>query len=330
MKRLLILATVTVFLVFAAGCALANDISGPWVVTLHGYNYFTDRTPSRVPIMETETTMDIQQDGDRVSVTFGAFGGVHSATMFKGFFGQNQLVATWWYQGYPHETKVITGKYSEQTGKISGKMLYPRAADKPGFVPGWVEVNFVAARKMIAVIPQPIQPIQPAQPVQPVKPVIPGNIQLLFKEDCISFNPATTEVRQTGGRWKMVDGNHWILDFGGNKAEAERALKIVKHYGFNSQCFVGRPDPSLTYWRVNGNAPVGPAPGEDAIGFNPDTIEVKQINGRWKIVDGSHWILDFEGNENEARTSFKVIKKYGFRYICFVGRPDPSMTYFRK
>ena len=25
----------------------------------------------------------------------------------------------------------------------------------------------------------------------------------------------------------------------------------------------------------------------------------------------------------------RIIRKYGFSYICFVGRPDPSMTYFR-
>lgn len=321
MRKLLVFAAVTVFVVLAAGYAAANDISGPWEVTLNGYNYFTDRTPDRVPITATGTTMDIEQNGDKISVTFGAFGGVHSATLFEGFFGQNQLVATWWYQGYPHETKVLTGKYSEQTGEISGKMVYPRAADKPGLVPGWVEVKFVATRKVVAVIPQPAQPIQP---------VLPANIQPLFKEDCIAFNPATTEVKNINGSWKIVDGSHWILDFGGNKAEADKALKIIKYYGFNSQCFVGRPDPSLTYWRVNGQAPAGPAPGEDAIVFNPDTIEVKQVNGRWKIVDGSHWILDFEGNESEARTSFQIIRKYGFRYICYVGRPGPSMTYFRK
>lgn len=324
MKKFLIFGAVAVSLILAAGCALAEDISGPWEVTLHGYNYFTDRTPARVAIMETETTMDIEQNGDRVSVTFGGFGGVHAATIFKGSFGQDQLVATWWYQGYPHETKVLTGKYSEQTGNISGKMLYPRAADKPGLVPGWVEVNFVATRKLVAVMPQPVQP------VEAIQVIIPAVIQQLLKEDCVSFNPATTEVKNIGGRWKVLDGSHWILDFEGNKAEADRSLKIIKHYGLNSLCFVGRPDPSLTYWRVNGQAPAGPAPGEDAIAFNPDTIEVKQINGRWKIVDGSHWILDFEGNENEARTSFRIIKKYGFRYICYVGRPGPSMTYFRK
>ncbi|MCP4257075.1 MAG: hypothetical protein GY774_06055, partial [Planctomycetes bacterium] len=62
----------------------------------------------------------------------------------------------------------------------------------------------------------------------------------------------------------------------------------------------------------------------------PTNIEVKKIDGRWQIVEGSHWILDFEDKEDEARKSFKIVKYYGFEHICFVGRPDPSMTYFRR
>ena len=55
MKKFLVFAAVAVSLILVAGCALANDISGPWVVSLHGYNYFTDKTPARVPVMQTKT-----------------------------------------------------------------------------------------------------------------------------------------------------------------------------------------------------------------------------------------------------------------------------------
>lgn len=67
---------------------------------------------------------------------------------------------------------------------------------------------------------------------------------------------------------------------------------------------------------------------EDCIGFNPDKIEVKKIGNRWKIVEGDHWITDFGNKGDEANNALKIIKKYGFNRICFVGRPDPSMTYF--
>src|SRR6185503_5497051 len=105
------------------------------------------------------------------------------------------------------------------------------------------------------------------------------------REDCVSFNPQTTTDQQISGSWKIVDGNHWVFDFGSNEAEARQALAIIQHYGMNQSCFVGRPDPSFQYLLVSGAAPTGPAPGEDCVTFNPATISVVQIDGRWKIVD---------------------------------------------
>ncbi len=121
----------------------------------------------------------------------------------------------------------------------------------------------------------------------------------------------------------------WLKDFGNKESEARQALKIIKHYKMNSQCFVGRPGPSLEYYLVNGKAPVGAMPGEDAVPFDPNNAQVTNIGGRWKIVDGTHWILDFAEKKVEADTALKIIKKYKFSYICFVGRPGASMTYFR-
>ena len=149
-------------------------------------------------------------------------------------------------------------------------------------------------------------------------------------EDCISFNPETIEVKQIDGRWKIVDGSHWMFDFGSNKSEAEKAFSIIRYYRMNSTCYVGRPDPSFTYLLVSGSAPAGAFSGEDSIPFNPATIEVKEIGGRWKIVDGSQWMFDFGTHKAEAETAFAIIKKYGFRYSCFVGRPNPSFIYMRK
>ena len=151
-----------------------------------------------------------------------------------------------------------------------------------------------------------------------------------LREDCVSFNPDTAEVKQIGGRWKIVDGSHWLFDFGDKKSEAERSLNIIKHYHMNQSCFVGRPHPSFSYFLVSGSSPVGAFSGEDCVSFNPATIEVKNIGGRWKIVDGTHWLFDFGAKESEARQAFAIIKKYGFTSSCFVGRPQPSFKYLRK
>ena len=150
-----------------------------------------------------------------------------------------------------------------------------------------------------------------------------------IKEDCVSFNPRTAEVKQINGSWKIVDGSHWLFDFGNKSDEAKQALAIIKHYRMNQSCFVGRPDPSFQYMLVSGRAPQGSYPGEDCVSFNPRTAEVKQINGRWKIVDGSHWIFDFGNKRDEAELALLIIKKYGFTKSCFVGRPDASFTYLK-
>jgi len=155
-------------------------------------------------------------------------------------------------------------------------------------------------------------------------------ILIPVKEDCISFNPQNIQVTEIGGRWKIVEGSHWIFDFGTLKDEAVLAFKIIKHYKMNQVCYVGRPDPSFQYLLVSGNAPVGGFPGEDCIAFNPNNIEVKQINNSWKIVEGNHWMFDFGDKKDEAYLTYRIIKKYGFTNSCFVGRPDPSFQYMRK
>ncbi len=149
-------------------------------------------------------------------------------------------------------------------------------------------------------------------------------------EDILKHNPATTRVTRINGRWKIVDGSHWMMDFGSNESEARKALSIIKHYGMDSRGFVGRPNPSMEYWLVKDRAPIGHMPGEDSIGFNPQNLVVKSFSGRWKIVAGNHWLMDSGAKEDEARKALCLIKKYGFTRICFVGRPDPSMIYFRK
>ncbi len=150
------------------------------------------------------------------------------------------------------------------------------------------------------------------------------------KEDCLKFNPAKASVVKKNNRWKVVDGSHWLFDFGSNKAEAVKTLNIIKHYGMNQSCYVGRPDPSFKYLLVNGKTPQGAMAGEDCIKFNKNNIQVKKINNRWKIVDGSSWLFDFGSNKSEAVQAFNIIKKYGFTRSCYVGRPDPSFSYLRK
>jgi len=149
-------------------------------------------------------------------------------------------------------------------------------------------------------------------------------------EDCIGFNPQQASVQNAGGRWKVTVGNMWLLDFGSNRNDAQAALRVIRHYRLNKQCFVGRPDPSMQYYLIGNAPPTGQLQGEDCLAFNLATTQVQQVQNRWKIVDGNHWILDFGQNHPEAEQSMGIIRHYRFDHICFVGRPNPPMTYFRR
>jgi len=154
-------------------------------------------------------------------------------------------------------------------------------------------------------------------------------------EDRVPFNPETVSAIQVHSRWKVADGDHWILDFAQNRTGAERAVAIIKHYALSSICFVGRPacpgQQPMTYWLDRaGKAPTGAMAQEDAIDFEPGIVTVRKIGQRWKVAAGNNWLLDFGPGEGNAKLALYFIKKYGFTNICFVGRPNPPMTYFRK
>ncbi len=155
-----------------------------------------------------------------------------------------------------------------------------------------------------------------------------------YPEDCLGFNPKTVQAKKISGRWKVVDGDHWLLDFGTSQANAKKARDVIKFYGVNRICFVGRPSPTgkqlMMYFKIGTAAPSGHFAGEDCIPFNPTTLQAQQVGGRWKVTDGGSWLLDFGVSRANAEKAVWLIRKYGFQYQCFVGRPNAPMMYFRK
>lgn len=168
----------------------------------------------------------------------------------------------------------------------------------------------------------------PGRPPGPGPGPGPGRPPGLGPEDCIAFDPNTLTVGLTGGRWSAVDRGHILLSFG-NPVEAGLAVAIVKRYRMDRQCFVGRPNPSFTYWLTNRQSPNGAFPGEDCIGFNPDRVRIDRRGSNWTMVEGSHSLFSFP-NEREARQALAIVQHYRFIQSCFVGRPNPSMSYLKR
>jgi hypothetical protein len=150
------------------------------------------------------------------------------------------------------------------------------------------------------------------------------------KDNCMRFNPTTLSVEQMNGRWRIVDGDHWLFDFGPNRPAARQALKVIRHYRIDRSCTVGRQDASFSYLMANSGSPTGAMAGEDCVAFEPKTLAVSKRQGRWKIVSGGHWLFDFGQSETAAHQALALIRRHGFNRSCFVGRPDADFPYLRR
>jgi len=69
---------------------------------------------------------------------------------------------------------------------------------------------------------------------------------------------------------------------------------------------------------------------EDCVSFTPGRLRVQNVNGSWKITEGTHWVADFGTNRAAADQAHAIILRYGFTSQCFVSRPNPPMTYWRR
>jgi hypothetical protein len=68
-------------------------------------------------------------------------------------------------------------------------------------------------------------------------------------EDCVAFDPKRVTVSKSQGSWKIVSAGRWLFDFGQNQTEARQALAVIRRYGFNQSCFVGRSNDDFNYLR---------------------------------------------------------------------------------
>lgn len=150
------------------------------------------------------------------------------------------------------------------------------------------------------------------------------------REACARFNLADITVQKMNTRWKIIDGDHWIFDFGSDEAAAHQALVVIRHYRMDRLCTIGRPEPSFSYLLAKGGIPMGAMAGEACVAFAPQKITVSKIQGRWKIVAGRRGLFDFGRSETDARQALAVIRQQGFSQRCSVGGSGVGFTYLRR
>ena len=66
---------------------------------------------------------------------------------------------------------------------------------------------------------------------------------------------------------------------------------------------------------------------EDCIPFNPATLTVQQIKGKWCVADPKGMALRAFRDKAVADRALAIIQHYGMNQQCFVGRPHASFQY---
>ncbi len=182
-------------------------------------------------------------------------------------------------------------------------------------------------RRLGIVPPRP----RPGGPGGPGRPGDDDDYSSLPTQDCVGFTNGSLRVVPGGGpagMWRIMDGSHSIVAFR-SEAAANQALAVIRGYGFQSQCFIARPNAAMTYWLRGDDVPHRALrTPEDCIVVNPGNVEVRSVRGSWKVVDGSTWLLDFGANREAADDARATIRHYNLNRQCFVARPGNSMQYW--
>ncbi|EAU75134.1 hypothetical protein [Synechococcus sp. RS9916] len=153
-----------------------------------------------------------------------------------------------------------------------------------------------------------------------------------LKEDCLAFNPRALSIRNRGGSggWTITQGRRLLFSFGNKKADAQEALKLMKGYGFNQSCFVGRPDPSMRYLKKGSTVPKfanSAIKPKDCININNRNLSLRKNGANWALTDGRSIPLSSHSKAEmvQAKT---IIEKHGLSKQCFVGRPNPPFAFW--
>jgi hypothetical protein len=70
-----------------------------------------------------------------------------------------------------------------------------------------------------------------------------------------------------------------------------------------------------------------PSIDQECIPFNPETAELKNIDGRWSIVDGDRLLFSFGSQMLHAQKALSIIRHYRMNQSCSAGSPETEFRY---
>ncbi len=147
-------------------------------------------------------------------------------------------------------------------------------------------------------------------------------------DDCVRIRPERVRILTTSGGFRVDSGGSPILTVD-REAEARRAIEVIRHYGLDQYCTFSRGSGAVRYFLRSGGSPEGSMPGEDCVAFDAGGLAVAGRAGSAVLVDGHHYVVALP-RRSVAERALEIIRHHGFDRFCFVGRPNPEFTYFRR
>ena len=178
-------------------------------------------------------------------------------------------------------------------------------------------------------------PIPEPEPVRPgvTTDSMTARLQARLDEDCIGI-AGPIEVQEIGNDrgYRLVDTgrNNVLLSASGTSARENmyQARNLVNGYQLKYQCFVGRPNAPLSYWKTGDGLPTGRAQGEDCVALDYNNLAMRARGGMYYLYSDNSVLVRFD-NAEDTKQAIAVMTAYRASQVCYVGRPDPSMMYLK-
>jgi hypothetical protein len=147
-------------------------------------------------------------------------------------------------------------------------------------------------------------------------------------ENLMCFDYRRVDLRWDRNCWRVCAGYQTIKDFAKRQNEARQALDLIRQLHLTERGVIGTPQPIMEYWLSHGRAPQAPARGAPSVPIDVNSLRVEQTQGLWCVRDSRQVLFGFGPNEADARQALRVIQKYGFTRVGYIGGGVPSMIYF--
>ena len=145
----------------------------------------------------------------------------------------------------------------------------------------------------------------------------------------VRFDPRLIRLSHMQNRWVLFAGNVQLRDFAGDERTAQEAFRLIQRLHLNEHGQIGSPQPIMEYWLTNGAAPVSlSTTGLKTKPVDPERIRAERFLQQWVVRDDHHILFNFGTQEADARAAVRIIRRYRFKRIGYVGYPQPNMIYF--